>query len=200
VTSVEKVATAYENVAASPTTDQLVITRPDARGVYQFYTGTVGGGEPATCISCRRVLISADVDMTEAEGQDQFVLDVDTGQLQNLTRSPDVWDEHGLFSPDGSKITFMSSYPYRHQKDSNKVASLKTEFMVMNADGSDLQQVTHFNEPGHPESLSKNTVAAVAQFVGDGSRSFATVMAPDYSFGKTNWVITFAGRCGQRTR
>jgi len=25
-------------------------------------------------------------------------------------------------------------------------------------------------------------------------------MPPDYSFGKMNWVITFAGRCGQRTR
>jgi len=43
--------------------------------------------------------------------------------------------------------------------------------MVMNADGSDLHQVTHFNEPGHPESLSKNTVAAVAQ-------SSATARAP----------------------
>ena len=146
----------------------------------------------------RRLLISADVGMEDAQGQDQFILDVDSGALVNLTHSPDVWDEHGLFSADGSKITFMSSHPYRHEKDSNKATSLKTEFMLMNADGSDLQQLTHFNEPGHPESQPRSTVAAVAQFVSDGSRSFATVMAPDYSFGKTNWVIAFEGTCGQR--
>ncbi len=351
---VDKAASSYENVALAPAGDLLAITRPDARGVYQVYTGKPGEGEPTACISCDaerpgmprldrnkpmiswhpsgewlvvgveednhdlawmpsawqrgllqsgiwlnlwitdrsgsrwhqvsdfrkgvngpsdgfvgvaftpdgkrgvwaeivdgnvfanhfgvwrlyladfsvsaggtpgfvnkrditpagarwvepgnfhpdglRLLISADVGMKDAEGQDQFVLDVESGELVNLTRSPDVWDEHGLFSPDGRKITFMSSYPYRHQKDSHKVTSLKTEFMLMNADGSELQQITHFNEPGYPESLPKNTVAAVAQFVGDGSRSFATVMAPDYSFGKTNWVITFEGRCGDRPR
>ena len=353
VKSVEKTPTSYESAAASPTSDLLIVTRLDARGVYQLYSGRVNAGEPSDCLSCqerpgmprldrnkpmiswhpsgkwlivgveedshalawapttwqrgllqsgiwlniwitdptgsrwfrvtdfkkgrngpsdgfvgvaftsdgsrgvwaevvdgnvfanhfgvwrlfvadfqvsedgipgftnkrditpigarwiepgnfhpdgRRLLISADIGMKDAEGQDQFVLDVDTGLLQNLNLSPDVWDEHGLFSSDGSKVLFMSSYPYRHQKNSNKVSSLKTEFMVMNADGSDLQQVTHFNEAGHPESSQKNAVAAVAQFVGDGSSAFATVMAPDYSFGKTNWLITFAGRCGSATR
>ena len=353
VKSVEKAATSYEGVATSPTSNQLVVSRPDARGVYQLYSGAAGTGEPADCISCgerpgmprldrnkpmigwhpsgkwlvvgveedshdlswapaswqrgllqsgiwlniwitdptggrwfritdfrkgtngpsdgfvgiaftrdgkrgawaevvdgnvfanhfgvwrlfvadfavdadgapgftnkrditpagarwvepgnfhpdgRRLLLSADIGMKDAEGQDQFLLDVDTGMLQNLTRSPDVWDEHGLFSPDGSKILFMSSYPYRHQNGSNKVGSLKTEFMVMSADGTDLQQLTHFNEPGYPESQPKNTVAAVAQFVGDGSESFATVMAPDFSFGKTNWLIIFSGRCGREIR
>lgn len=353
VASVVQAATSYENVAASPTSDQLVVTRLDAAGVYQLYAGTVGGGEPTQCLTCtaqpglprvernkpmigwhpsgewlvvgveedrhdlswaptswqrgllqsgiwlnlwitdaagrrwvqvtdfkkgkngpsdgfvgvaftpdgkrgvwaeivdgnifanhfgvwrlfiadfvvgadgvpgfarkrditpagarwiepgnfhpdgKRLLISADIGIGEAEGQDQFILDVDSGELQNLTRSPDVWDEHGLFSQDGSKITFMSSYPYRAIKDSHKVGSLKTEFMLMNADGSGLQQLTHFNAPGYPEATGKNTVAAVAQFIGDGSRSLGTVMSTDGSFGKTNWTITFAGRCGQSRR
>jgi hypothetical protein len=35
------------------------------------------------------------------------------------------------------------------------------------------------------ERLPRRGAAAVAQFVGDGSRSFATVTAPDFNFGKT---------------
>lgn len=45
------------------------------------------------------------------EGQDQYILDVFSGQITNLTNSPNIWDEHGVFSPDGEKILFMTSYP-----------------------------------------------------------------------------------------
>lgn len=144
----------------------------------------------------RHVLLSADIGMSDAEGQDQFVLDTVTGRVQNLTNSPDVWDEHGLYSPDGRKVSFMSSYPYRRQRNSNKVTSLKTEFMLMDIGGGHLQQVTHFNEPGYPESQGKKTIAAVAGFVADGTQLFSTVMSTDKSFGKTNWVINFEGTCG----
>ena len=144
----------------------------------------------------RNILISADVGMGDAQGQDQFALDITTGQIQNLTNSSDVWDEHGLYSPDGRKISFMSSYPYRADRRSYQTLSLKTEFMLMDASGGHLQQITHFNVPGYPESQKKKAVAAVAGFTADGSQLFATVMSTDKSFGKTNWTITFEGRCG----
>lgn len=142
----------------------------------------------------RHLLISADIGIEDAQGQDQFIYDLDTGKLTNLTNSPQVWDEHGLFSPNGKKIVFMSSYPYRNEKNSYKVASLKTEFMMMDSDGRHLQQLTHFNEPGYPESQKEHTIAAVAFFIGDGSQLYAMVMAPEFT--KTNWIITFKGRCG----
>jgi hypothetical protein len=66
----------------------------------------------------------------------------------------------------------------------------------MDSDGSHLQQITHFNEPGYPESQPKRTVAAVAGFVPDGSQLFATVMSTNDSFTKTNWIVTFEGHCG----
>lgn len=142
------------------------------------------------------LLLSSDIGMKDAQGQDQFALDTVTGEVRNLTSSSTVWDEHGLYSPDGKKISFMSSYPYRREANSNKVASLKTEFMLMDSDGSHLQQITHFNVPGYPESQRKKTIAAVAGFSADGSQLFATVMSSDKSFTKTNWVITFDGPCG----
>lgn len=142
----------------------------------------------------KKILISADVGMEDAQGQDQYVLNLETGKLVNLTNSPDVWDEHGLFSPNGRKIVFMSSYPYRHEQDSHKTLSLKTEFMMIDSDGGRLQQLTHFNETGYPESQKDKTIAAVGGFFGDGSQIYATVMAPEFT--KTNWIITFEGRCG----
>ncbi len=144
----------------------------------------------------RHILISSDIGMRDAQGQDQFTLDTATGQVRDLTNSPSVWDEHGLYSSDGTKISFMSSYPYRSESGSNKVTSLKTEFMAMDSDGSHLQQITHFNSPGYPESQPKRTVAAVAGFVPDGSQLFATVMSTNNSFTKTNWIVTFEGHCG----
>jgi len=91
----------------------------------------------------------------------------------------------------------MSSYPYWREKDSYKVSGLKTEFMLMDADGSHLQQLTHFNVPGYPESQPDRTIAAVAGFFpGDSSQMFGTVMGPHFS--KTNWVIAFEGQCGGR--
>ncbi|MEO7274792.1 MAG: hypothetical protein ABIX28_07025 [Vicinamibacterales bacterium] len=141
----------------------------------------------------RHMLISADIGMKDARGQDQFSLDIVTGEVRNLTKSPKVWDEHGVYSPTGRKITFMSSYPFREKKDSFGVLGLKTEFMMMDADGGRLQQLTHFNTPGYPEYQAGGAVAAVTGFVDDGEHLFATVMSS--GFGKTNWTITFAGQC-----
>ncbi|HWY97806.1 MAG TPA: hypothetical protein VNY36_01865, partial [Bacteroidia bacterium] len=76
------------------------------------------------------LMISSDIGMTNAEGQDQFVLNVNTLHTFNLTNSPHIWDEHGFFSPDGHKIIFMSSYPYKSDTNSNKPTSIKTEFML----------------------------------------------------------------------
>ena len=47
----------------------------------------------------RHLLISSDVGMQDAQGQDQFVLDTGSGQLRNLTNSPKVWDEPRVYSP-----------------------------------------------------------------------------------------------------
>jgi hypothetical protein len=141
----------------------------------------------------RHLLLSTDIGLADAQGQDQWSLNIATGAIQNLTNTPTVWDEHGLYSPSGKKISFMSSYPYRDEPDSYKTFSLKTEFMLMDADGSHLQQLTHFNVPGYPESQATRTVAAIAWFIGS-SQLYAIVMGPEFI--STSWIITFAGSCG----
>ena len=144
----------------------------------------------------KQILLSSDIGITNAQGQDQWALTLSTGQLSNLTRTPAIWDEHGLYSPDSRKISFMSSYPYRSNPYNSQVPFLRTEFMLMDADGGHLQQLTHFNVPGYSEFQPSGAVAATAMFLADGSKLFATVMAPNFT--KSNWTITFEGPCGAR--
>jgi Tol biopolymer transport system component len=127
----------------------------------------------------------------DAEGMDQYVLDIRTGKLMDLTNSPAVWDEHGVFSPDGRKILFMSAYPYRSDPKTSKALSIKTEFMLMNSDGSRLAQLTHFRTPGYPE-YSKG-IAANGIWSPDGrSLTLRQLFFPRY----VDWTLTFQGACG----
>jgi len=134
-------------------------------------------------------------DQKDAEGMDQYTLNIRTGKLTNLTNSPTVWDEHGVFSPDGEKIIFMSAYPYRSDPKSSKALSIKTEFMVMNRDGSNLIQLTHFRQQGYPEYSQKGGIAATAEWSPDGgSAELSRLFFPKYEF----WEVAFQRACGQR--
>jgi hypothetical protein len=131
----------------------------------------------------------------DAQGMDQYILNLDTGELTNLTNSPTVWDEHGLFSPDGEKIIFMSAHPYRDDPRSSKVVSIKTEFMLMNKDGSGLTQLTNFMEPGHPEFSKKRGIAGAPEWSHDGQTvNLSRLFFPNFEY----WDIVFEGPCGRR--
>jgi Tol biopolymer transport system component len=133
-------------------------------------------------------------DHSKVEGQDQYVLDVYSGRITNLTKSPTIWDEHGVFSPDGNKILFMSSSPFWWNPWSSTALFLNTEFMLMNKDGSNLRQISHFNYPGYPEYSDVGSVAANAEWSPDGTTlSALNLHFPNYQM----WQITFAGACGE---
>ncbi len=130
----------------------------------------------------------------DAQGMDQYILNIKTGELKNLTQSPTVWDEHGVFSPDGEKIIFMSAHPYRAVPKTSKVQSIKTEFMLMNKDGSGLVQLTHFREPGYPEFSREGGIAATPEWSHDGrSANLARLFFPNYEY----WDVVFEGPCGR---
>ncbi len=143
----------------------------------------------------RDLLLSADQgfpDHSKVTGQDQYILDTTTGVMTNLTNTPAVWDEHGVFSPDGQKILFMSSYPYRSDASSSSVLLLKSEFMMMDRDGSHLQQISHFNTPGYTESSMGRAAAAVGGWNSDGGLVVQKLLFPKYE----TWQVQFQGTCG----
>lgn len=142
----------------------------------------------------KSLLLTSDIGMSDPQGMDQFILNIATGDVRNLTNSPAIWDEHGLFSPDGNNIVFMSSYPFQSNPLAYSVLFLETEFMIMDSDGSHLQQLTHFNTPGYPESNMppQRTVAAVAAFnPGGTSLSALNLIFPNYQA----WSINLEGSC-----
>lgn len=148
--------------------------------------------EPGNFHPDNESLLITGSDQSDAQGMDQYILNIRTGRLTNLTNSPTVWDEHGVFSPDGEKIIFMSAYPYRSDPSSSKILSIKTEFVLMNKDGGNLIQLTHFRTPGFPE-YGDAGIAATAEWNPDGRTVyFSRLFFPKYEF----WDLIFEGNCG----
>jgi len=140
-----------------------------------------------------RILITGSPEKN-ARGMDQYLLNIRTGQLENLTNTPTVWDEHGVSSPDGHKIIFMSAYPYRNDPKSSTITGFKTEFMMIDENGGNLVQLTHFREPGYPE-YSPKADAAVPGWSRDGrSVTLSRIIFPSYDY----WELTFEGPCGNQ--
>ena len=145
----------------------------------------------------RSLLITADIGMKDPQGQDQYILDVDSGQITNLNTTPKIWDEHGVFSPDGEKVFFMTSYPFRDDPWRHGFLSLRAEFMLMDRDGSNLRQISHFLDPKKPNTDKKNGIAANGEWHPDGrSISAQSLTFPNVQ----SWNITFMGNCGNRGR
>jgi len=64
--------------------------------------------------------------------QDIWTLNLDTGELQNLTEWSQSDEDHSEWSPDGSQIVFSS----------NKLAN-RNQIYLMNADGTNVRQLTN---------------------------------------------------------
>ena len=101
-------------------------------------------------------------------GMDIYELDLETQELTQLTDTFYQWDEHAHYSPDGQKIVWMSSQGL-------DMTPLKTEFWIMDFDGSNKEQLTFFNTPGHEHYMGKPIVAADSSWSPDGKRIVAYI-------------------------
>jgi len=106
-------------------------------------------------------------------GMDLYEMDVDSGELNQLTTTFDDWDEHAHWDPDDENIVWMSStdlvidWPedmgpldWRHY--------LATELWIMDADGSNRQRLTFFNDSEHDHHRAERTVVSDSAFAPDG--------------------------------
>ncbi|HEV3470650.1 MAG TPA: SBBP repeat-containing protein [Pyrinomonadaceae bacterium] len=83
-------------------------------------------------------------------GNDLFVMNADGSSQTNLTNSPDVYEERGVWSPDGSKIACLFW-----------TAEENYEIAVMNADGSGRQVVTSGTGYTHDPAWSPDSTKVV---------------------------------------
>ncbi|MFH1038150.1 MAG: hypothetical protein V1789_05715 [PVC group bacterium] len=108
-----------------------------------------------------RLLFSGNLQEGHAHtGLDIYEMNLENGGINRLTDSESDWDEHAHYSPDGSRIAWMSSagfdIDYGPEKGQGTTwgEHLKTELWVMDADGSNARQLTHFNTKGYPENIT----------------------------------------------
>jgi hypothetical protein len=101
---------------------------------------------------------------------DIYLYDMRSRELTNLTQSPNEWDEHAHFSPDGRTIVWMSSKDIPGRVRAER---LRTDYWMMSPDGSNKRRLTHFNTPGHPESVEQGLTAADFAWSPDGGRMAA---------------------------
>ncbi len=136
----------------------------------------------------RSVLFTTDIGVTSTWEKHIWSMDLATGSTRNVT--PNVhWNEHAYYSPDGSSITFMSSLPFLW-------SFMKTEVMLMNADGSGVVRLTHFNSKGYRESTAEQSAATRVRWNAAGTKMLVTQQMADTYPARKMWMLTFAGACG----
>jgi Tol biopolymer transport system component len=117
----------------------------------------------------RKVLFSASPSAVIFD-LDIYTLDLITGEVRNLTNSPGVWDEHAQASPSGQKIVWISSTGYPFTPSVAWQTTLRTDFWIMDADGSNKVKLTSFNEPGSPLNTGGRVIAADSTWNGAGDQ------------------------------
>ena len=80
---------------------------------------------------------------------DIYSMNLSTGAVTQLTAAN--YNEHANYSPDGSKIVWMSN------EDNSGTG---TDYWLMNADGSGKERLTYFNQAGCPESSADRVTVA----------------------------------------
>jgi Tol biopolymer transport system component len=145
----------------------------------------------------RKVLFSGNLERGQEETSgDIYLYDLSTGDLQNLTQTTDEWDEHAHFSPDGQTIVWMTN---KGQPRYIRTGQPRTDYWVMNADGSNKQRLTYFNEEGHPEFMKGAVTAADFAWSPDGRR-IAAYLITDVRKGGRIVMLDLDWGAGRRTQ
>ena len=118
---------------------QLYRTPPGGHGTNRITGNVWASSDPMVSPDGKTVLYDAD----RTGEYDLYVRPVDGGAPVDLTPKTESQDYEGAWSPDGSRIAFVSDR-----------ASKNTQLFVMNADGSSVQQLTHDTLPHELPSWS----------------------------------------------
>ncbi len=127
-----------------------------------------------------RLLFSADIHKNQSVfGLDICEWDLKKHKLVMLTDTPRVWDRYAAISPDGRKIVWASNagQPLQNPifQTSDWKRFLRSEIWIMNSDGSDPRQLTHFNTKSAVEYAGKRTFVGEIAWAPDNRRLAAVV-------------------------
>jgi len=104
---------------------------------------------------------------------DIYTMNITTQTLSRLTTEESEWDEHAHFTSDGSKIVWMSSHGFEMNTQRNWWDYLKTEYWIMQVDGSQKTQLSFYNNDTLEEY---QIICSDCSFNVDGTQLAATVL------------------------
>jgi len=117
------------------------------------------------------LLICGNLDGQDEAGLDIYTLDLASWGLVRLTRTLDEFDECPHPSPDGKVIAYPSTKGFPADESGRPWWSwARGEFWLMDADGGNQRQLTHFNGSGYPESVGSRVIPAYVSWSPDGRR------------------------------
>lgn len=118
-------------------------------------------------------------------------LDIGTTNYINLTNTPYIHDEHSHWSPDGNKISWMSGTYV------GGLTTYKSELYLMDSNGANQTQLTHFTNSAYPEYIQDTVVTADHYWSPDGKRIFGFVhFINGFGWQSELYQIEFMGPCG----
>lgn len=123
---------------------------------------------------------------------DVYTWNLDGSNLKQITKTP-VVEEEAVFSPDGKKIAFKSMDKYPATID---------ELYLMDADGQNRIQLTHFNTPGYAEynkdakQITEQSWDPSGASILLGQVSTGDVMGPHIP--SDIYRLNFEGNCGNQ--
>ena len=142
-------------------------------------------------LSPTEVILSGNLDGQHEYGMDEYVYALQTGELQNLTGTPLFWDEDATVTPSGRIIfmsNFYSSLVYDFSDPAWAAQKMERDYIIVNADSSNQQRLTYFNDPAAPEYLGKPVIVAASDVSPDGRYLVAT-LGVDFGKGRRNMVL-----------
>ncbi len=81
-------------------------------------------------------------------------MNLENGQVVNLTDTPQDWNRFAAFSPNGRKIIYTSSegfkVPFLGNDSEQWKNEMFSELWIMNCDGTDKRKLSGFNAPANP--------------------------------------------------
>ena len=121
---------------------------------------------------------------------------LETNKVTFLTNRTDTWDRYAAFTAMGRKIIWSSSgdytIPYLGIGGSQWQNEMLSELWIMNANGMDKRQLTHFNERGHSQYAGSKCYVGMVKWHPTKKNTIAFILHKQHSLNNTSSSIIIA--------
>src|ERR1700733_11844575 len=162
-------------------TNERVIFTPQNNGYYVT---------AMAFISPTELLVSGNLDGQNIYGMDLYSLNLTTGTYTNLTNTPTFWEEGSCIAPSGT-IVYMSNKDSAFTYNFNDFwvgQPMTRDYYSMNADGSNQQRLTFFNNPSSDDYQSGRAVPPVC-YITLGGKTIVATIGRDYGTATQAYVV-----------